>query len=206
MTWLNFSQQYETSGRKKLDGYSAADFEGMDAEELKKAEAMLIKDAKELDTSAFQGLAILKTADGEAALREILGQATAPGLVHLYAAKALYDITEDEDFLHEMMQDIESNDRNIYEQAVVALAQTKPSEFQFEVMKFVITESSEISIARSEAAGALIRFFGFPPFREDRTTERQLLEGKLFSATVGTIGQIIEEIKQVAQQRGYAIP
>lgn len=202
----SFMQQYRSSGREKLDGYNRMQFDGMNPEERTQAERMLIDDAERRDLTAFQELALLGTANARETLEGIIAETPAPSIVHLRASEALWEMTGEERYQREIGKNLVTEEPSFLERAVVGLAQTRPTSYQHEALRDVLLRSEQGSRARSQAAGGLVRYYGFPPLIKDQTPERLALERKVVAATPQTIEAILEEVRAIAMKRGYPLP
>jgi hypothetical protein len=201
-------KQYHSVGRDKLDGYSIADFAGMTEDELQQAESMLIASAEELDTTAFRGLALLKTNNGKVTLERIISQLEPPSLAHLRAVESLYEITQDDRLQWEISRNLDKKEPFLYERAIIAMARMRPTSFLFEMMKAAFLDTMDLreqeSVVRSEACEAIMGCFGFPPFVEDRTPERLALERKLYSSELDQFDQVLDDVRTLGRKRGYS--
>ena len=71
--WDRFDRQLQATGREKADGYSAAHFQGMTAEEKGRAFDLLRQEAR-IDPTVAEWLFHLEPARAEAACRDLLAQ------------------------------------------------------------------------------------------------------------------------------------
>lgn len=204
MTFDQFTRQYHASGREKLDGYTSSTFDGMTLLERRKAESLLIEAAERGDTTAYQGLALIGTSTARAVLKRIHASLHPPSFSHLHASEFLYKISPDENYQREIGKNLATNNDMLYEQTVITLSYTKSTSYFLKTMREILLATDKESTAHSVAASALIRYFGFPPLTKDQTPDRLALERKVMAADKSTIDAIQDEVKQLAQQRGFS--
>ena len=60
MTWAAFKRQYDAGRRKKADGYSPSDFDGMSEDERARARSMMLERGLRGDTLDLSGLRYIR--------------------------------------------------------------------------------------------------------------------------------------------------
>ncbi|MDR2872854.1 MAG: hypothetical protein LBV45_10160 [Xanthomonadaceae bacterium] len=203
MSFDKFIKQYNATGREKLDGYSSFCFDEMTEEEKINAESLLLIAAERMDTTAFQGLSLIKSETGRALLERMIIQVKPPSLTHLHAAEFLYEMTGENWLQEEITKNMDKSNKFIYELSIVILSETHPTLFLFNTMRDIIMNVSDEGVARSVASRALFRCFGFPDFEKDQAPERISLHRRLFNARSIEVDHIIEEIKEIGVSKGY---
>ncbi|KQO12765.1 hypothetical protein [Sphingomonas sp. Leaf242] len=111
MTWTAFSKQYEAKGREKADGYFPFHFEGMDANELTRARALMETRGSAGDTTDLDGLRLIGDAGSIAVLEAAEAQDKRLGIAFECARReTLFALTGNARFLAPLIDRLDTRE------------------------------------------------------------------------------------------------
>lgn len=155
-----FINQYNSKGREKGDGYDSSHFVGLMNDELVIVEDMLIADANKMDTTAIQGLSILKSQRAESALRLLLPKVFVPSEMHLRIVQALFEVTHDLTFQKLMLDDFSESNDALRLQAAIALKYTTPNLLTLDVFLRILRTEYKSRELRITATSGILLYYG----------------------------------------------
>lgn len=206
MTFDTFIAHRNATGRDALEAYDNIAFNQMTAKERHRAEIMLADDLNAGRLRACRGLALLGGDRAIKTLKAALMQAHVPGKAHVALCDALYLATVDESYQRLLLDDLTCEQPELARDVVMVLASSTPTLAVQEGLVQAIGQHELDEATRALAVSALMVCFGFPALSDDMSPERLHCERALMAATPSTWDHVIEEIRLLAQQRGYAAP
>lgn len=201
----DFMKIYNSYGKEKIDGVYLTQYSAMTQQELADVEAMLIEDAKRLDTIAILALGELKSAKSENVLHYLLTQVSAPSEIHLCITEALWNITHNLALQETVMENFSNNDDLLRRRAAIVLEHTTPTQTTFNFFHKILRTEHD-SVIRTIASQGILLYYGLLKSPEDHeNSNKHKTLRRLLSRSVDdkTLSNALAEVeKEAAKLKG----